>query len=107
MDRDKCLREKTILECGCIRLDLAAHLAYVDDQPVELTARECALLEVFMQSPGRVLTRTYISEKIWSSNYDFDGNLLGVYMSKLRRKLEALAGKALFKTLRGSGYQLL
>ena len=48
----------------------------------------------------------YFSEKIWSSNYDVDTNLLDVYMSRLRAKLEA-PGKPLFKTVRGVGYQLL
>ena len=60
-----------------------------------------------MQSPGRILTRTYISEKIWASHYDVDTNLLDVYMSRLRMKLETGADKPLFKTIRGVGYQLM
>jgi two-component system copper resistance phosphate regulon response regulator CusR/two-component system response regulator QseB len=54
-----------------------------------------------------VLTRTLISEKIWSSPYDVDTNLLDVYMSRLRAKMEGAMGKPLFKTVRGIGYQLL
>jgi len=72
-----------------------------------MTSREFALLEVFLQNPGRILTRTLISEKIWESHYDVDTNLLDVYMSKLRGKLEADPGKPVFKTVRGVGYQLL
>jgi two-component system copper resistance phosphate regulon response regulator CusR/two-component system response regulator QseB len=60
-----------------------------------------------MQNAGRVLTRTLISEKIWSSHYDVDTNLLDVYMSRLRNKIETIAGKPVFKTVRGIGYQLL
>ena len=60
-----------------------------------------------MQNPGRILTRTLISEKIWASHYDIDTNLLDVYMSRLRSKLEKFAGNPLFKTVRGVGYQLL
>jgi len=48
-----------------------------------------------------------ISEKIWESHYDVDTNLLDVYMSKLRTKLEPAPGKPLFKTVRGVGYQML
>ena len=60
-----------------------------------------------MQNAGRILTRTLISEKIWASHYDVDTNLLEVYMSRLRSKLETSASKPLFKTIRGVGYQLL
>ena len=77
------------------------------DKAIDLTSREYALLEVFMQNPGRILTRTLICEKIWESHYDVDTNLLDVYMSKLRSKLETTPGKAVFKTIRGVGYQLL
>jgi len=74
---------------------------------VDLTSREFALLEIFLQNAGRILTRTLISEKIWESHYDVDTNLLDVYMSKLRAKLELSPEKPLFKTVRGVGYQLL
>ena len=73
---------------------------------IELTNREFALLEIFMQNPGRILTRTLISEKIWESQYDVDTNLLDVYMSRLRAKIEGKSGEPMFKTVRGVGYQL-
>jgi two-component system copper resistance phosphate regulon response regulator CusR/two-component system response regulator QseB len=59
-----------------------------------------------MQNPGRILSRTLIAEKIWSSHFDVDTNLLDVYMSRLRSKLET-PGQAIFKTVRGVGYQLI
>ena len=99
--------KETVLECRGIRLDLLHHTALVHGQQVDLTRREFALLEIFMQSPGRILTRTFISEKIWASHYEVDTNLLDVYMSRLRTKLETTADKPLFKTVRGVGYQLL
>jgi DNA-binding response OmpR family regulator len=73
---------------------------------MDLTNREFALLEIFMQNPGRVLPRTLICEKVWSSPYDVDANLLDVYMSKLRSRLETAGDKPLFKTVRGVGYKL-
>ena len=96
----------TVLEHRGIRVDLLSHTVTLNGAAVELTSREYALLEIFMQNPGRILTRTLISEKIWASHYDVDTNLLDVYMSRLRAKLEA-PGQALFKTVRGVGYQLL
>lgn len=99
--------KQTVLERNGVKLDLLGRIVTVNGQPVDLTGREYALLEVFMQNAGRVLTRTLISERIWSSHFDVDTNLLDVYMSRVRSKLEAAAGKPLFKTVRGIGYQLL
>ena len=99
--------KQAVLDHKGVKIDLMAHTVQVDGKNMELTSREYALLEIFMQNPGRILTRTLISEKIWSSNYDVDTNLLDVYMSRLRAKLEGAAGRQLFKTVRGVGYQLL
>lgn len=97
----------TILEHDGIRLDLLSHAVQLNGEKVDLTSREFALLEIFMHNPGRTLTRTLISEKIWASHFDVDTNLLDVYMSRLRTKLESRIDKPLFKTVRGVGYQLL
>lgn len=95
-----------VLKHGDIAMDLLGHTVQLAGAPVDLTSREFALLEVFMQNAGRVLARTLITEKIWASNYDIDTNLLDVYMSRLRAKLDS-PGKPRFKTVRGIGYQLL
>lgn len=97
----------TVLEHHAIRLDTVRHTVHVADQPVELTSREFAVLEIFMHNPGRIVTRSLICESIWSSNLDDDANLLDVYMSRLRTKLESVRGSPLFKTVRGVGYQLV
>ena len=99
--------KQTVMEHRGVHLDLLGHTVKLDGNLVDLTSREYALLEIFMQNPGRILTRTLISEKIWASNYDVDTNLLDVYMSRLRAKLEKSSEKPLFKTVRGVGYQLL
>ncbi len=99
--------KQVVLEHRGIRLDLLSRTVSLNGEAVDLTSREYALLEIFMQNAGRILTRTLISEKIWASHYDVDTNLLDVYMSRLRSKLETAPGKPLFKTVRGVGYQLL
>ena len=97
--------KQSVLSHAGIEMDLAAHTVRVQGAPIDLTAREYALLEIFMQNQGRVLPRMVIAEKVWSSHYDVETNLLEVYMSRLRAKLEGPAGRALFKTIRGVGYQ--
>jgi len=99
--------KEAVLEHRGLKVDLIGRIVQLDGEPVELTSREFALLETFMQNPGRTLTRTFICEKVWESHFDVDTNLLDVYMSKLRTKLKTPEGKPYFKTVRGVGYQLL
>ena len=96
----------TLLEHRGVRLDLVGRTVHYNEVPVDLTSREFALLEIFMQNAGRILTRTLICEKVWSSPYDVDANLLDVYMSKLRSRFPTSDDKPLFKTVRGVGYKL-
>ena len=99
--------KETVLEHRGIRMDLLGHTVSFQGRPVDLTSREYALLEIFMQNAGRILPRTLISEKIWEAHYDVDTNLLDVYMSRLRAKFDATPEAPMFKTVRGVGYQLL
>ncbi|MBS0393121.1 MAG: response regulator transcription factor [Proteobacteria bacterium] len=99
--------KSVVLEHHGIALDTVNRTVHVGGQPVELTSRELAVLEIFMHNAGRIVTRSLICETIWSSSVDSDANLLDVYISRLRGKLEAVRGQPLFKTLRGVGYQLL
>jgi len=100
-------KKTTVFEYRTLKLDLLARTVLVNGLPVYLTAREFALLELFMQNQGRVLTRLMLAEKIWDSRDDLDANLLDVYMRRLRLKLETPTEPPLFKTLRGIGYQLI
>ncbi len=97
----------TALERKGVHLDLLGRTVSVDGVEVELTNREFALLELFMQNAGRVLTRTLIAEKVWEASYDMETNLIDVYVRRLRRKLEPEGTAPRFKTVRGSGYQML
>lgn len=96
---------RTVLEHRGVRLDLLARTAECAGQPVELTSREFALLELFLQNPRRVLTRTLIAEKVWAS-YDLETNLIDVYVRRLRQKFEREGEAPFIKTVRGTGYQL-
>jgi two-component system copper resistance phosphate regulon response regulator CusR/two-component system response regulator QseB len=99
--------KKTVFEHRGLKLDLLSRTVHLNERPIEFTSREYALLEIFLQNPGRILTRTLICEKIWESHCDVDTNLLDVYMSRLRAKLEATGVEPFFRTVRGVGYKLV
>ena len=73
---------------------------------IDLTAREFALLESLMRSPGRVLTRAQICEQVWDYNFDPGTNLVEVYIQRLRKKVDEDASAKLIHTIRGVGYCL-
>jgi DNA-binding response OmpR family regulator len=104
--RRQSANKTTVLARGPIRLDLVSHSATSDGRKVDLTRREIALLELFLQNPNRLLTRTFIAERVWEASYDLQTNLIDVYIRRLRRKLETTPGHPLITTVRGSGYQL-
>jgi len=73
---------------------------------IHLTAREFALLESLMRSPGRVLTRAQICEQVWDYNFDPGTNLVEVYVQRLRRKVDEGEPVKLIETIRGVGYRM-
>ena len=87
-----------------LTLDLLSRRAIRAGRPLDLTAREEALLAFFLRHPGRVLSRTLIYEQVWGDHYDGLSNTLEVHVMELRRKLEA-HGPRLIHTLRGRGYR--
>ncbi len=95
----------SVLEHGGIRVDLASQRVTRAGRPVELTAKEQALLVFFLRHPGEVLSRTRIYEHVWDEQYDGLSNTLEVHVMELRRKLEA-HGPRVIQTLRGRGYVL-
>jgi two-component system copper resistance phosphate regulon response regulator CusR/two-component system response regulator QseB len=99
-------QKKTVLEYRGIQLNLLTRQVTLDGAPVQLTVREFALLEFFLQNPTRVLTRTQISEKIWDCHFDMETNLVDVYVAKLRGKLRRASDtEPLFQSVRGVGYK--
>jgi two-component system copper resistance phosphate regulon response regulator CusR len=96
----------TTLEYGGVRVDLATGRAERDGHPLDLTAKEQALLVFFLRHPNQVLTRTRIYEHVWDERYDGISNTLEVHVKGLRRSLEASGGPRLIHTLRNRGYVL-
>ncbi|MBN1341037.1 MAG: response regulator transcription factor [Phycisphaerae bacterium] len=99
-------RESTRLEFEGIELDLAKRVVRRDGQKIKLTAKEFALLEYFLRHPNRVLTRTNIGEHVWDMNFEPESNVIDVYVSMLRRRIDKGFDKPLIHTVIGSGYVL-
>lgn len=97
-------RRNPILSLGELRLDPVRRRLHVGEQPVELTGKEFAILQLLMQNPERVFTREEIGERVWDFAYEGASNMIDVYVGRLRRKL-GKAGRYLV-TLRGQGYSL-
>jgi DNA-binding response OmpR family regulator len=100
--REDVSAEQTVLRHGPLSLDLLTRRAEVDGRSVDLSAREFALAEVFLQHPGQVLSREQLLSRVWGYDFDPGSNVVDVYVRYLRRKL----GSDLIETVRGMGYRL-
>ena len=89
-----------VLVVGDITIDRAARLVYREKVPVELTAREYAILELMVRHRGTLVTRSAICEHIYSEASDVFSNVIDVHIAALRRKL----GPTVIHTRRGQGY---
>jgi len=89
-----------------LTLNRNTHEVHRGDKLVELTPKEYALLEYFMQTPGRVFSRSQILDQVWGYNADPLTNVVEVYIRNLRRKLDEGYSVSLIKTVRGFGYKL-
>ncbi len=97
---------QSILAVADLTMNLLTRKVTRAGQTVELTAREFSLLEHLMRSPGRVLTRVEICERVWDYNFDPGTNLVEVYVQRLRKKVDGDALQKLIETIRGVGYRI-
>jgi DNA-binding response OmpR family regulator len=99
-------RTEPILRFEDIELDPALGKASRNGVSMALSAREFALLRVFLANSRRILSRAKLYEAVWNSEYDGLSNVLDVYVNYLRNKLEAEGGKRVIHAVRGRGYIL-
>ena len=95
-----------VLTAGDLELDPASRAVARDGREVKLTAREFAVLEFLLRRAGQVVSRTELLDHVWDQNYEGSTNIVDVYVSYLRRKLEEPFGRPLIRTVRGAGYVL-
>lgn len=98
--------EPPVLRIADLTLDPARHVVTRGGEKIDLSPKEFALLAYFMRNPGRVLTRTMISEHVWDYDFDTMTNVIDVYVTYLRKKIDAGHQPKLIHTVRGVGYVL-
>jgi two-component system copper resistance phosphate regulon response regulator CusR len=89
-----------------LTVDLIRHKASRGGQRLDLTPKEFALLSLFMQRPGEVLSRTLIAGQVWDIHFDSDTNIVDVAVRRLRQKIDDPFQQPLLHTVRGVGYVL-
>lgn len=94
------------LTVGDLTLNLATQELRRGDQPITLSAKEYALLEYLMHNQGIVLSREKIENHIWNLDYEGGTNVVDVYISYLRKKIDEGHKEKLIHTVRGRGYVL-
>jgi two-component system OmpR family response regulator len=95
-----------VLEVGDLRLDPAAHRAWRGERELDLSAKEFALLELFMRRPGITLSRTQLLDGAWDIAFESRSNVVDVYVRYLREKVDRPFGRDSIETVRGVGYRL-
>jgi DNA-binding response OmpR family regulator len=93
------------LTVGDLVLDPAARRCWRGDIEVSLTTREFALLHHLVRHGGQVCSKTDLVENVWDQYFEGDLNVVEVYVSYLRRKIDAPFGRADIETVRGAGYR--
>lgn len=95
-----------IITIADLHVDLRSHRVSRGERQMELTAKEFALLELFVRHRGQVMDRASITAHVWDENHDPFTNVLEVLVRRLRRKIDDGFDVKLIHTLRGAGYRL-
>lgn len=91
-----------LLHIGTLDIDLTKHVVSRDGISINLTAREWALLEAFIQRPGALLSKAQLEDHLYAFGSEIESNTIEVYISRLRKKL----GSDQLETVRGQGYRM-
>ncbi len=95
-----------VLEAGDLRLDPAAGRAWRGDDLLDLTAREFAILRYLLTRTGDVVSKAEILDHVWDFAFDGSPNIVEVYVSSLRKKIDGPYQRRSIETVRGAGYRL-
>jgi DNA-binding response OmpR family regulator len=96
----------TVIRTGDLEVDPAARSCRRGTTPLALTAREFAVLEYLARRMGETVTKAEVLEHVWDHRFDGDVNIVEVYVSTLRRKIDAPFKRRTIHTVRGIGYRL-
>jgi len=94
------------LEVADLRMDVQHRRVTRNGQGLTLSPREFDLLQVLMQEPGRIFSRTELCERVWQREHEYDMRTVDILVGRLRKKVDADFAETLIHTCRGSGYTL-
>jgi DNA-binding response OmpR family regulator len=97
---------QTVLTLADLTLDPVSHTVHRGGKPIELSAKEFALLEYLLRHKRMVVTRSMILDRVWDLGYEGSSNLVDVYINYLRQKIDRDADIKLIHTTRGVGYSM-
>jgi two-component system OmpR family response regulator len=97
---------QVVLRCGPLELDPTTRRVSVSGNPVELSPREFAVLELLLRRQGHVVSRAEILQHVWDVSSGESSNVVDVYVKYLRDKIDRPFGTELIHTVRGAGYRL-
>ena len=106
MTRKRSSHTSSVLTVGDLTLDTGSHTARRGDRVIDLSAREYAILEYLCMNPGIVLSREKIENHIWHYDYSGGTNVVDVYISYLRKKIDGGCDKKLIRTVWGAGWMI-
>ena len=95
---------QNVLSLADLRMDTAAHTVTRAGRRIALTSREYALLEYLLRNQGIIQTRSQISDHVWNYDFEYDSNVVDVYVRYLRNKIDRGFDPPLIHTIRGFGY---
>jgi DNA-binding response OmpR family regulator len=104
--RQRSSQPSELLRVGDLVINPATYEAWVGDRFLELTAKEFAVLELFMRHPGQILTRATILDRVWDESFEGESNVVDVTIARLRRKMGDTEPASRIQTVRGLGYRL-
>jgi len=96
-----------VLRCGSLSLDAATREVWIDDRPVEFSARELEVLELLLRRAGRVVPKQLLEDQLFGADGDLGSNAIEVYIHRLRRKLSESGALLRVVTVRDVGYKLV
>jgi two-component system OmpR family response regulator len=102
--RSETVVKETVLRVGDLTLDLVSRTASRSGREIELLPREFHLLEYLIRNAGQVVPRAMLLQHVWNLNFDPTTNIIDVYVSRVRRKVDGQQAYPLIHTVRGVGY---
>ena len=106
MTRRRTGQQTSVIEIGDLRIDTASQEVRRGDRSIELSSREYAILKYLAANQGRVLSREQIEDHVWNFDYEGGTNVVDVYISYLRKKIDAAGETKLIHTVWGTGWTL-